>query len=198
MLPLTLRFEEFNGREKISYLPRPLDDQRAPGSDPEDGDLIYYTPWGNLGFYYDAAGIGYSDQVIHLGTYNATLDRLSSLEGNDVTVRIVRWRQALRALHGRPARRGAEVPVAAGLPDTSVDEPEDDPAQGDRHGEHDERLAVPGDQIGTIGGTDDGDGDGDAEGRGDVADGVEGGVDLAVEIGADPADDAAVQWRVGE
>ena len=75
MLPLTLRFEEFNGREKISYLPRPLDTTDTPGSDPEDGDLIYYAPWGNLGFYYNAAGIGFSDDVIHLGTYNATAER---------------------------------------------------------------------------------------------------------------------------
>jgi hypothetical protein len=51
MLPLTLRLEEFQGREKIGYLPRELDISGAPGSDPEDGDLIYFVPWGNLGFY---------------------------------------------------------------------------------------------------------------------------------------------------
>ena len=89
MLPLSLRFEEFNGREKISYLPRPLDTTDTPGSDPEDGDLIYYTPWGNLGFYYDAAGIEHSDQVIHLGTFTATVDQLTQLEGGDVTLAIL-------------------------------------------------------------------------------------------------------------
>ena len=56
MLPLTLRLEEFNGREKIAYLPRKLAHAGSPGSDPEDGDLIYYVPWGNLGFYYNTAG----------------------------------------------------------------------------------------------------------------------------------------------
>jgi hypothetical protein len=35
MLPLTLRLEEFSGREKISYLPRELDVDGAPGSDPK-------------------------------------------------------------------------------------------------------------------------------------------------------------------
>ena len=89
MLPLTLRFEEFNGREKISYLPRPLDTTDTAGSDPEDGDLIYYTPWGNLGFYYNAAGIGFDDDVIHIGTYNATLDQLTLLEESDITVDVV-------------------------------------------------------------------------------------------------------------
>jgi hypothetical protein len=68
MLPLRLDVEELNGREKIADLPRELDHQGAPGTDPEDGNLIYFTPWGNLGFYYNAAGIGYSDQTLHIGT----------------------------------------------------------------------------------------------------------------------------------
>ncbi|MEV1005421.1 cyclophilin-like fold protein [Nonomuraea sp. NPDC050202] len=86
MLPLTLTLEEFSGREKIGYLPRKLDTTGSPGSDPEDGDLIYFVPWGNLGFYYNTAGIGHSDQVIHLGTYKATAEQLEKLQGGDVTV----------------------------------------------------------------------------------------------------------------
>lgn len=89
VLPLTLTLEEFNGWEKIAYLPRELASEGSPGSDPEDGDLIYYVPWGNLGFYYNTAGIGYSDQTIHLGTYDAPLDQLESLEGGDVSVEVV-------------------------------------------------------------------------------------------------------------
>jgi hypothetical protein len=90
MLPLTLTLEEFAGREKIAYLPRELAHAGSPGSDPEDGDLIYYVPWGNIGFYYNTAGIGYSDQTIHLGTYDASLDQLEQLEGQDVIVEVVR------------------------------------------------------------------------------------------------------------
>jgi hypothetical protein len=90
MLPLTLDVEELSGREKIAYLPRELDIEGTPGSDPEDDDLIYYTPWGNLGFYYNASGIEYSDQTLHLGTYDATRDELDRLEGTDVTIEIVR------------------------------------------------------------------------------------------------------------
>lgn len=89
MLPLTLMLEEFNGREKIAYLPRELAHAGSPGSDPEDGDLIYYIPWGNLGFYYNTGGIGYSDQTIHLGTYDASLEQLEQLEGQEVTVEVV-------------------------------------------------------------------------------------------------------------
>ncbi|WP_372453598.1 cyclophilin-like fold protein [Acrocarpospora catenulata] len=84
--PLAISFEEFNGREKIGYLPRKLNTTGSPGSDPEDGDLIYFVPWGNLGFYYNTAGVGYSDQVIHIGTYNATAEQLQRLQEGDVTV----------------------------------------------------------------------------------------------------------------
>jgi hypothetical protein len=88
MLPLTITLEEFAGREKISYLPRKLRHSGSPGSDPESGDLIYFVPWGNLGFYYNAEGIGYSDDTIHLGTYDASLDQLERLEG-EVTVEVI-------------------------------------------------------------------------------------------------------------
>ena len=47
-------------------------------------------PWGNVGFYDNTAGIGYSDQTIHLGTYEASLDVLEQLESQDAIVEIVR------------------------------------------------------------------------------------------------------------
>ena len=90
MLPLTLPVQEFAGREKISYLPRQLEHDGTPGSDPEDGDLIYFTPWGNLGFYYDTSGIGYDDNTLHLGTYEATIEQLTQLEGAAVRVELLR------------------------------------------------------------------------------------------------------------
>ena len=90
LLPLELEFEDLGGREKIAYLPRALDIGSSAGSDPEDGDLIYYTPWGNLGFYYDASGIRYSEATVHIGTYEATADELALLEEGRVTIEIVR------------------------------------------------------------------------------------------------------------
>lgn len=53
------------------------------------GDLSYYVPWGNLVFYYDTDGIGYSDQTIRLGSYSATAEQLARLEGSAVTVDVV-------------------------------------------------------------------------------------------------------------
>lgn len=89
LLPLEVTVEEFAGTEKIAYLSRELNYAGSPGSDPEDGDLIYYTPWGNLGFYYDTTGIGYSDATLHIGTFTATEEQLSLLEGGPVTITIV-------------------------------------------------------------------------------------------------------------
>lgn len=89
LLPLTMKLEEFAGREKIGYFSRKLTVKGSRGSDPEDGDLIYFSPWGNIGFYYDASGIGYSDQTIHIGKYKATPSELTHLEGQTVTVKVV-------------------------------------------------------------------------------------------------------------
>lgn len=88
LLPLTMELEELNGREKIGYPPRELDVDGTPGSDPEDGDLIYFTPWGNIGFYYDADGIEYSDQTLHLGTYEASRDQLDRLASGEVSIEV--------------------------------------------------------------------------------------------------------------
>lgn len=90
MLPLTITLEEFAGKEKIGHPPRRLAYSGSPGADPEDGDLIYYIPWGNIGFYYNATGIGYSDQTIHLGTYKASRGQLDQLDGQAITVEVAR------------------------------------------------------------------------------------------------------------
>jgi hypothetical protein len=86
-LPLTIEFEDFNGREKIGYPPGGLD-VVEPGHDSENGDLIYFVPWGNLGFYYNAAGIEFDDSVVLLGTYESTPEQLVGMEG-DVSISIV-------------------------------------------------------------------------------------------------------------
>jgi hypothetical protein len=89
LLPLTMTLEEFNGREKIGYFSRKLATEGSPVSDPEDGDLIYFTPWGNIGFYYNTSGIGYSDQTIHIGTYEATQEELEGLTTGPIAVEVV-------------------------------------------------------------------------------------------------------------
>ncbi|MFU8854353.1 cyclophilin-like fold protein [Micromonospora sp. SL1-18] len=84
-LPLTLSFEDFAGREKISYLPERLTTEGSPGSAPRNGTLIYYKPWGNIGFYYNAAG-GHGDNLITIGTAESGVDQLDGLGRGQVTV----------------------------------------------------------------------------------------------------------------
>ena len=89
LLPVTIGLEEHNGREKIGYFSRKLTTTGSPGSDPENGDLIYFVPWGNIGFYYNAAGIEYSDLTIHIGKYDATPGDVERLAAQPVTIEVV-------------------------------------------------------------------------------------------------------------
>lgn len=88
-LPLEMTFEEFNGREKIAYFDPALTTEGSPGFDPDNGDLIYFASWANLGFYYNAGGIDYSDATINIGTYTATADQLALLEGGPVMIEVI-------------------------------------------------------------------------------------------------------------
>jgi hypothetical protein len=91
MLPLTLEFADFNDMEKISYLPRELTTDGSTGSPPANGDLIYFVPWGNLGFFYNAArrDASYDDQVIPIGTIESGDERLDDLESGPVRVELI-------------------------------------------------------------------------------------------------------------
>ena len=55
-LPLTLEFSDYNGTEKIAYLPDGSEDwdlSDAPTScTPSAGDIAMYAPWGNLAVFY--------------------------------------------------------------------------------------------------------------------------------------------------
>ncbi|MDV6259724.1 cyclophilin-like fold protein [Rhodococcoides yunnanense] len=88
MLPLTLTIDDFASSEKVAYLPRELNHAGTPGSDPDNGDFVYYVPWGNLVFYYDATGIEFSEDTLHLGTFDATAEQLARLEGGIVTAEV--------------------------------------------------------------------------------------------------------------
>lgn len=76
MLPLELTFEDFNGIEKISYLPQELQAEgEADGCDPDVGDFCLYAPWGNLSVFYQ--DFRYSDSLILLGHIDSGIELLS-------------------------------------------------------------------------------------------------------------------------
>ena len=91
MLPLTLEFSDFNRTEKISYLARELTTEGSTGHEMKDGDLIYFVPWGNLGFYYgpEQRGTSIDNRVILIGHVESGEELLPQLETGPVHVEIV-------------------------------------------------------------------------------------------------------------
>lgn len=85
-LPLTLKFENYGGTEKISYPPEKLDISNAPNNcTPSAGDLTYYAPWGNLAFFHK--DYRNSDGLVPLGRIETGIENLREINGNfSVTV----------------------------------------------------------------------------------------------------------------
>ena len=91
LLPLTLEFEDLAGQEKLSYLPRKLTTTGSASSAPANGELIYFVPWGNIGFFYNAErrDKSYDDRVILIGTVETGFERLDELETGPVAVDVI-------------------------------------------------------------------------------------------------------------
>lgn len=80
-LPLELSFEDYNGTEKIAYLPSPLTTQGEPDSfDPSPGDLCYYAPWGNICIFY--RDFRNSSSLVSLGQLDSDIQWLAGQSGD--------------------------------------------------------------------------------------------------------------------
>ncbi|WP_346353054.1 cyclophilin-like fold protein [Azotosporobacter soli] len=76
LLPLTIKVEDYAGREKIAYLPKKLSLDAAPaGMEPKAGDFTYFAPWGNVALFYHE--YGYSNGLISLGKIESGLEKLT-------------------------------------------------------------------------------------------------------------------------
>lgn len=81
MLPLKLKFSDYAGTEKISYLPRNLSTESAPnGFDPSKGDFTLYAPWGNLAVFYK--DFSYSPGLISLGVIESGIEKMEEMKGD--------------------------------------------------------------------------------------------------------------------
>jgi len=86
LLPLSLKFRDYAGTEKISNLPKRLSTEDAPsGCKPSVGDFTYYSPWGNLAIFY--RDFEFANGLIKLGKIESGIEKLSSMKG-DFTVTI--------------------------------------------------------------------------------------------------------------
>lgn len=88
MLPLTLRFKDYNKTEKIADLPRAVSIENAPeGFQPSVGDLTLFAPWGNLAIFYQ--DFRYSEGLIPIGHFTSGVKGMAKVE-QDFTVHMER------------------------------------------------------------------------------------------------------------
>lgn len=89
-LPLTLEFSDYNGTEKIAYLPDGSEDwdlSDAPTScTPSAGDIAMYAPWGNLALFY--RDFGYSNGLVPFGRLDDGAIELFASQNGDFAVTI--------------------------------------------------------------------------------------------------------------
>ena len=90
LLPLTIKFEDYNNTEKIAMLDTKLDTTDAPsGYDPQIGDFAYYAPWGNLSVFYK--NFRYSNSLIKLGTFENGIDKMKNIvDGTEIKIEEVK------------------------------------------------------------------------------------------------------------
>lgn len=79
--PMTLSFSDYNSTEKNAYPPEKLPTKGEPdATDPDVGDLCYFSPWGNLCIFYK--DFGNSPGLIKLGRVESGMEILSGMKGD--------------------------------------------------------------------------------------------------------------------
>ncbi len=87
-LPMTLAFSDHNNVEKTAPLPRELSLEGAPeGDDPAVGDIGYWSPGGDLVFYY--GDVGFWNGIVRIGEFDGEMDAIGRQSG-DFSVTIER------------------------------------------------------------------------------------------------------------
>ncbi|MFE3894135.1 MULTISPECIES: cyclophilin-like fold protein [unclassified Priestia] len=86
-LPLTVTFEDYIGKEKVSILQKRLsiDDVQAEDLS-KKGDFAYYGPWGNVAIFYKGLEDATNDLII-LGQIESGKENVENVDG-DFTGRI--------------------------------------------------------------------------------------------------------------
>ncbi len=80
MLPLSLKFSDYANKEKIANLPTPLTAKGSQYYTPQIGDLFYFSPWGNIGIFYDKQLP--NSALVPLGKLRDKIKELSIIEND--------------------------------------------------------------------------------------------------------------------
>lgn len=84
-LPLKVDIEDYASNEKIFYPPQKLSTAGAlVGYEPCEGDITYYSPWGNVAIFYK--DYSFSNGLIKMGRISSGLDHLKSLNDSEVLI----------------------------------------------------------------------------------------------------------------
>ncbi len=80
LLPLRVKVEDYAGKEKIFSIPRRLQTGANDGANynPQIGDLFYFSPWGNVGIFYDKQPS--HNGLIRLGILQGGVDSINKLK----------------------------------------------------------------------------------------------------------------------
>lgn len=87
MLPMTLAFSDYGGKEKVATPTGEWDFTGTNGFAPKVGDLFSYKPWGNLGFFYNTDGNPFSNDLTRIGK-TEDIEHIELLDGQQVTLAI--------------------------------------------------------------------------------------------------------------
>ncbi|WP_457973367.1 cyclophilin-like fold protein [Arthrobacter sp. D1-17] len=85
MLPMTLAFSDYGGKEKVATPTREWNFTDTEGLDPKVGDLFSYKPWGNPGFFYNTDGNSFSNDLTRIGK-TEDIGQIELLDGQQVTI----------------------------------------------------------------------------------------------------------------
>lgn len=76
-LPLSLTLTNYARIERIAYLPSKLGrDTAGQGESVVEGDIAYYSPWGNVAFFVEPGTAEYTGGLVRLGRIDSGLSSL--------------------------------------------------------------------------------------------------------------------------
>lgn len=79
MLPLELEFSDYAEKEKVARLVKKLSLSNTQEYDPQVGDFFYFSPWGNIGIFYEKQ-LPYNG-IVYLGKLKSDISKVKNIKG---------------------------------------------------------------------------------------------------------------------
>lgn len=79
MLPLELEFSDYAEKEKVARLVKKLNLSNTQEYDPQVGDFFYFSPWGNIGIFYEKQPP--YNGIVYLGKLKSDISKVKNIKG---------------------------------------------------------------------------------------------------------------------